>query len=123
MSVPHPQFNDVAVDDTGTFTFFWMDWMQRVYQALGLVNRTDTALTPHTFTAIAAGVTQSMAVTMKGTTANDDVTIGLHTLDIGLVYQAYVSANDTVTITCTNTTAASITPTAGSIRTTVRSFE
>ena len=122
MSVPHPQFNNPSVDETGAFTLFWVDWMQRVYQALGLVNRVDTALTAHTFTAIGAGITQTMNVTMTGVTANDDVTLGLHTVDAGLVYQAHVSAADTVTISCTNTTAGSITPTAGSIRTTVRSF-
>jgi len=121
MSVPHPQYSDVATE-SGDFTLFWRDWLQRVYQAIGLVNTLYMAIQAHTFTAIAAGATQTMNVTIKGTRANDDVTLGLGVIDAGLVYQAHVSANDTVTIVCTNTTAGSITPTAGNIRVTVRTF-
>jgi len=101
---------------------FWSDWLQRVYQALGLITSTLTSNQVHTFTSIASGSTQTMTVAVSGAGVEDDVTLGLSSLQSGLIYQAYVSAANTVTIACTNTTTGAITPTAGNIRVTVRTF-
>jgi len=57
------------------------------------------------------GITQAdLSFTVLGATVNNTVSIGLTTLTTGLLYQAFVSAVDTVTIRCINNTAVAVIP-------------
>lgn len=121
MSVSQPFFDNEVMDGP-MFSLYWSDWLQRVRQSIGLVNELFSTTVAHTFTSIASGATQTMTVPMVGVGINDDVTLGLSSLQNGLVYQAYVNVVNNIIISCTNVSAGAITPTAGDIRITVRSF-
>jgi len=68
-------------------------------------------LSAYDFASIAAHTTSTTTVTVTGATTSDFVLLRLSTTpDNGIVYDAYVSAADTVTIRAVNTTASSIDP-------------
>jgi len=68
-------------------------------------------LSAYNFASVAAHTTSTTTVTVIGATTSDFVIVRLSTAaESGMVYDAYVSAADTVTIRAINTTAAIIDP-------------
>lgn len=105
----------------------WASWATSVARAIGFVNFTLTKTAALNFPLIAAnGGTQDLTVTVTGVEAADPqavVTLGLPTgLDAGLVFHGFVSANDTVTVRATNTTAGAINPASATFRVEVRRY-
>lgn len=76
------------------------------------------------FPSIAAtGGTQDLTITVTGAVVGDTVSMGLPAApDAGVVFNAFVSAANTVTIRATNTTAGAIDPASASYRVTVTRF-
>lgn len=63
------------------------------------------------FGSIAAAAQADLTITVTGAAANNTVALGLPTAPTaGLVFNAFVSAADTVTVRATNTTAGAIDP-------------
>lgn len=66
------------------------------------------------FASIAAGATAGLTIALAGALVNDPVALGLPAaVPAGLVFDAFVSATDTVTVRATNITAAAIDAAAG----------
>jgi hypothetical protein len=65
------------------------------------------------FPSIAAQSSTTLTVTVAGASLGDTMTATPPTLAAGLVFAAYISAADTVTVRMTNVTAAAINPAAG----------
>jgi len=81
--------------------------------ARGIISRTP----PLDFPSIAAGASANLTVKMYGARVNMAVSLGQPaTPTAGIIYQAYVSANDTVTVKATNITAAAINPASQSFK-------
>lgn len=105
----------------------WGTWCAGVASALGYHSESLTTTASLDFPNILAnGGTQDLTVTVDGVMAADPqavVCLGLPTgLDAGLVFQAWVSADDTVTVRATNCTAAGINPAAATFRVEVRRY-
>lgn len=67
------------------------------------------------FASIPAAGTQTATVTVNGATANDIVVLGLPaTVDAGVIFDARVSAANTVTVRAQNITAGAIDPASAS---------
>jgi hypothetical protein len=62
------------------------------------------------FPSVAAAGTQVLTQALPGIKAGDDCVVTPTTAIAGLVYSAYVSADDVVTVRCQNITAAPIDP-------------
>jgi hypothetical protein len=98
----------------------WVLWFSRI-QALFLSIKTETASLD--FPSISAGNYQDLTITVPGVVANDSVELGLPAAPTaGLVYQAFVSAADTVTVRATNITGSPINPAAQTFRVTVTHY-
>lgn len=104
----------------------WGTWCAGVASALGYYSESLTDTASLDFPLIAAGGTQDLTVTVAGVKAADPqavVSLGLPTgLNAGLVFHAWVSADDTVTVRATNCTAAGINPAAATFRVEVRRY-
>lgn len=105
----------------------WASWVTGIARAVGFVNSTLTSTAALNFPLIAAnGGTQDLTVTVTGVRASDPqpvVTIGLPAgLDAGVVFHGFVSADDTVTVRATNTTAGAINPASATFRVEVRRY-
>lgn len=67
------------------------------------------------FPSIAAGGSQNLTITASGAVVNDGVILGLpSSWTAGIIYQAFVSAANTVTIRATNITGSAIDPVSAS---------
>jgi hypothetical protein len=62
------------------------------------------------FPSIAAAATATLTVTVPGVTTGDDALVFPNVPVAGIVYSAYVSATDTVTVRAINITAGAIDP-------------
>ncbi|MCK9299689.1 MAG: hypothetical protein M0P21_12125 [Methanoculleus sp.] len=98
----------------------WALWFSRI-QALFLSIKTETASLD--FGSINAAASADLTITVPGVVANDSVELGLPAAPTaGIVYQAFVSANDTVTVRATNITGSPINPAAQTFRVTVTHY-
>jgi predicted transcriptional regulator len=68
------------------------------------------------FPSVAAAGSQVLTVTCTGARVGDDAEVFLDAPDAGLVYKAWVSANDTVSVRVSNLTAGAIDPASKSYR-------
>lgn len=72
------------------------------------------------FPSVAAGASQELTIAVPGARVNDAVALGLPAAPLtGLAFDAYVSADDTVTVRASNVTAGAIDPAAANYRVTV----
>lgn len=63
------------------------------------------------FPSIAAASQANLTITVNGAAVNDDVILGLPAAPaVGIVFDAFVSATNTVTVRATNVTAAAVDP-------------
>lgn len=105
----------------------WAEWVANMARGVGQVieQLTDTAALDFPLVA-ANGGTQDLTVTLEGVRAADVapvVKLGIPTgMNAGLVFHAWVSADDTVTVRCTNTTAGAINPASATFRVVVERF-
>ena len=75
------------------------------------LNKILTASAALDFPSIAAAGQQSLTITVTGAAVNDEVVMGLPAAPTaGIVFNAFVSATNTVTIRATNVTAAPVDP-------------
>lgn len=82
-----------------------------------------TATSNLNFASIAAAGTASLTITVTGAAVGDSVALGLPAApDAGIVFNAYVSATDTVTVRASNLTAGAIDPASATYRVTVFNF-
>jgi len=116
MSVVRPQFGQALVDSAGHVSRQWADFLAGVWQAIGVVRQTKVHDATIDFPSIAAGGTATVSVTVPGARANDVVMLGLPSVDAGLVFDAHVSANDTVTVRASNLSSAAIDPASATFR-------
>lgn len=87
------------------------------------VTKILTATAALDFGLIAAAASADLTITVTGAAVNHSVTLGLPAAPTaGIVYQAFVSAADTVTVRATNITAAGIDPASQTFRVTVIGF-
>lgn len=104
----------------------WGAWCGRVADALGFHIEALTTTATLDFPNIGAGATQDLTVTVNGVKAADPqpvVCLGLPTgLNAGLVFHAWVSADDTVTVRATNCTVGAIDPASATFRVEVRRY-
>lgn len=78
-----------------------------------------TATAALDFPSIAAAASADLTITVTGAAVNDSVSLGLPAAPTaGIVYQAFVSAANTVTVRATNITAAAIDPLSQTFRVT-----
>lgn len=76
-----------------------------------------TATTSLDFPSIAAAASADLTITVTGAAVNDGVTLGLPAAPTaGIVYQAFVSAVNTVTVRAINITAVAIDPASQTFR-------
>jgi hypothetical protein len=74
---------------------------------------------------LVAGASADLTATVEGVKANDPqpiVSIGTGAFTAGLVFRGYVSADDTVTVRCTNASTGAINPASASYRIEVRRY-
>jgi len=82
-----------------------------------------TATATLNFAEIAAGASEDLTITITGAAANYSVSLGLPTApEAGIVFTAFVSAADTVTVRATNITTGAINPASATFRATVIGF-
>lgn len=74
------------------------------------VARILTATAALDFPSIAASAAAELPITVTGAALNDGVILGLPPTVVGIIYQAFVSTANTVTVRATNITAAAIDP-------------
>lgn len=79
-----------------------------------------TASAALNFASIAAAASEDLTIALSGASTNDSVSLGLPAaLTAGIVFQAFVSAADTVTVRATNITAGAVDPASATYRVTV----
>jgi hypothetical protein len=105
----------------------WSEWFTNMARAVGFPVQSLTTTASLNFPSVAAnGGTQDLTVTLNGVKAADSqvvVDLGLPTgLNAGLLFHAWVSADDTVTVRCTNATAGAIDPAAATFRIEARRY-
>lgn len=84
--------------------------------AVGLL----TASASLDFASLAAAASADLTIAVTGASINDSVSLGLPAApQAGLIFQAFVSASDTVTVRATNITAAAVDAAAANYRVTV----
>lgn len=101
---PQPDSKGNLVEDMRQLTM-WREQIARMFQTGGSVTGTPGL--------IAGGAIGTLTVTVIGCFADQQQTVEVgppSTVDAGLMWSAYVSANDTVTIRIYNTTGGNITP-------------
>jgi hypothetical protein len=75
------------------------------------ITRTLAVITTLDFPSVSAAGTQTLTVTCPGASVGDIVALGLPaTVDAGIVFDARVSAADTITVRAMNITASSVDP-------------
>jgi hypothetical protein len=104
----------------------WANWCTSMARAVGFPLQSLTAVATLNFGNLVAGASADLTATVTGVKANDVkpvVNIGLPTgLTAGLVFQGWVSADDTVTVRCTNASTGAIDPAEADFRIEVRRY-
>lgn len=104
----------------------WAEWVSNMARAVGPVVEQLTVTASLDFPNVLAGATQDLTVTVAGVLAADIapiVKLGIPAgLNAGLVFHGWVSADDTVTVRCTNATVGNINPAAATFRITVERY-
>lgn len=104
----------------------WAEWVSNMARATGQAVEQLTVTAVLDFPLVAAGAAQDLTVTVTGVKAVDVapiVKLGIPTgVTAGLVFHGWVSADNTVTVRCTNATAGGINPAAATFRVTVERF-
>lgn len=89
--------------------FLHQEWLREVRDLLTLTT-TATLDFPNT----GAGLTSDLMVTLRGVVANDIILLGPpSTIEAGLTWVGFVSANDTVTVRIMVSTAIAVNPASG----------
>lgn len=90
----------------------WSKWLTWVGTALNnLIGlRVFTASAVLDFSSIASLASEDLTITVANASINDSVSLGLPIPTAGIVFQAFVSAVDTVTIRATNITGGAVDP-------------
>lgn len=115
----------VTRDGPTPFVRAWLTFLNNIRRAINAIAPTNilTATATLDFGSINAAATGTLTVTVTGATTNDSVALGLPAAPTsGIVFQAYVSATDTVTVSATNITAAPIDPASATYRVTVFNY-
>lgn len=115
----------VTRDGPTPFVMAWLIFLNNIRRAVNAIAPTNilTATATLDFGSINAAATGTLTVTVTGATTNDSVALGLPAAPTsGIVFQAYVSATDTVTVSATNITAAPIDPASATYRVTVFNY-
>lgn len=103
----------------------WVNWARSIASAVGSPVQTISVVATLDFGNLAAGASEDLTVTLTGVKANDPqpvVSIGTGSFTAGLVFRGFVSANDTVTVRCTNASTGAINPASASYRIEVRRY-
>lgn len=104
----------------------WAEWVGNMARGVGPVTEVLTVTAALDFPLVAAGAAQDLTVTVTGVLAADVapiVKLGIPAgVTAGLLFHGWVSANDTVTVRCTNATAGGINPASATFRVTVERF-
>lgn len=104
----------------------WAEWVANMARGVGQVTEVLTVTAALDFPLVGAGATQDLTVTVEGVKAADVapiVKLGIPTgVTAGLVFHGWVSADDTVTVRCTNATAGGINPASATFRVTVERY-
>lgn len=103
----------------------WISWVKSIADAVGSPVASLTVVATLDFGNIAAGASADLTVTVAGVRATDPqpiVEIGTGAFTAGLVFRGYVSANNTVTVRCTNASTGAIDPASASYRIEVRRY-
>jgi hypothetical protein len=102
-----------AVTATGAITFGGGSTIKTVLTATATLD----------FTEIAAAGSADLTITVTGAAVNDSVSLGLPASPAaGIVWNAFVSATNTVTVRASNITASPVNPASATYRATVTSF-
>lgn len=105
----------------------WATWAGNMAKGLGDPIQSISTTATLDFPNLVAGASADLAVSVQGVLANDlqaVVSIGLPAgLTAGLVFQGWVSADDVVTVRCTNASTGAINPASANFRVEVRRYE
>lgn len=93
----------------------WVNWFQQVFNCLSW-KKSFSADATLNFPSVAALSEQSLTVSVIGARVGDFATVSTATHTAGLIYNAVVTANDTVTIYAQNYTAGAIDPASATYR-------
>ena len=112
-----PEFHVPVIDNGGMAIRQWADFFMDIWKAAGRIRETKVVDATIDFGSIGAVTTLTSNVTVAGARANDLVTLGLPaTINAGIVFNAHVSADDTVTVRAMNITAGAIDPASATYR-------
>ena len=119
MSFP-PQLSTPMLESTGMPVRVWGQWFQHIWEAVSPFKKAMTAKATLDFPSVVAGTTEVLTITVTGASVNDTVAVGLPaTLNDNLVFDARVTAANTVTVRAINNTAGAINPASGTYRVSV----
>jgi len=95
----------------------WAEFFTKIHKAVGALSGVLMVQSTLDFPSVAAGGVQELTVTVTGASVGDIVALGLPaTVDSGIVYDARVTAANTVTVRATNITGSAIDPASASYR-------
>lgn len=103
----------------------WVQWVTNIARATGSPAQSISVVATLDFGNLAAGASADLTVTVEGVKANDPqpiVDIGTGLFTAGLVFRGFVSADDTVTVRCTNASTGAIDPASAIYRVEVRRY-
>lgn len=107
---------DEAPTNEQPWTTGWILWLKKVSLRLGGWKKTQTATLTYDF-ALTASLNQwSTTLTVTGVRVGDPAIVTPETPTDGIIYQAVVTANDTVTLYAYNVSGASVNPTSTTFR-------
>lgn len=119
--------NGVMLETSFKPTRPWAAWFDAIARAVGFIDQALCATATLDFPLVGAGATQDLTVTVKGVKTTDTtpvVSVGVPSgVTAGVVFHGFVSADDQVTVRCTNATAAGIDPASGVFRIEVRRYD
>lgn len=104
----------------------WATWTANIARAVGSPVQSLCVVATLNFGNLAAGASADLTVTVEGVKLNDAqpiVDIGTGTFTAGLVFRGFVSADDTVTVRCTNASTGAIDPASAAYRIEVRRYQ
>lgn len=111
---------------SGKPTSAWASFFSAIARATGFVDQSLCVTATLDFPLVAAGATQDLTVTVTGVSTLDVapvVCVGVPSgVTAGVVFHGFVSADDTVTVRCTNATAGGINPASAVFRVEVRRY-
>lgn len=103
----------------------WVAWARSIAAAVGSPVESLTVVATLDFGNLVAGASADLTVTVTGVKANDAqpiVEVGTGSFTAGLVFRGFVSADNTVTVRCTNASTGAINPASASYRIEVRRY-